>query len=182
MMLEWLSYVDRSIVLFFQELRVEWLNPIMKSFSLIGNFGFIWILICLALIITAKYRKVGIAALISLALCFIVSNLIIKNLVARPRPYDEIINLSRIIAAQNDYSFPSGHTCSSFAVAHTLFLTRKDKYAWLYYILAGLIALSRIYVGVHYPSDILAGIAIGIIGSGLTVKLLRRNVPFFSDI
>lgn len=178
-MLEWLISLDRSIVLFVQGLRQDWLNPVMSFFSYIGNSGIVWILICLVLIITKKYRRAGVMGLITLALCAAVSNLCIKTLVARARPFETIPQLSTIISPPKSFSFPSGHACSSFAVAHTIFLARKKNWEWSLYILASLISISRVYVGVHYLSDVLCGAALGMAMSGFIVKQLRTNVKWF---
>jgi undecaprenyl-diphosphatase len=98
--------------------------------------------------------------LIALALHICLCNLLIKPLVARPRPFTINTDIRLLITAPTDYSFPSGHTAASFAVAFSL-LFGKNKLCSLAFILSALIAFSRLYLYVHYPTDVFAGILIG---------------------
>ena len=179
--LEWLLSVDKSLMLAVQNIRLPWLNPIMRFFSFIGNGGIFWIALCLGLILIKKYRKAAIVSLIALLVCFLINNIALKLLVDRVRPYETIAQLKVLIPLPSDASFPSGHACSSFAVANALFLNRKGKWEWCLYILAGMISVSRIYVGVHYVTDILGGIFIGLFFSSLTVWLLKHKIKWFAD-
>lgn len=134
----------------------------MIYISKIGNNGFIWILCGLFMICFKKYRKCGFAVILSLILCLILGNGVLKNLIARERPcwIDETIDF--LIKIPRDYSFPSGHTLSSFASAFSIFFFHKKKGIYAL-ILASLIGFSRLYLFVHFPSDILGGIIIGVI-------------------
>ena len=171
--------MEADILLFIQEhLRVFWLDPIMKGVSLLGNTGIIWILTGIALLFFKKTRRAGFDVLLCLLTAFILNNLIIKNLVARVRPYEAIAGLEAIVPQLHDWSFPSGHACSSFAAATSLALSFGKKGAWSF-ILATLIAISRVYVGVHYPSDVIVGIAVGSLTAYLTFKLSQKYIPFF---
>ena len=107
-----------------------------------------------------KTRKAGICLAAALALTAFVGNTVLKNIFARTRPYIEA-NFPVIIGAPGGYSFPSGHTGSSFAAATVLAFSFK-KYGALFYILAALIGFSRAYLYVHYPTDIIAGALLGI--------------------
>lgn len=94
-------------------------------------------------------------------LLWIQDNVILKNIVARTRPYDVIPGLVSLVGAQKDYTFPSGHTGSSFASAVVLCRMLPKRYGIPAVVLACLIGLSRLYVGVHYPTDVIAGAMIG---------------------
>lgn len=96
-------------------------------------------------------------ALLALAFSYLINNLLLKNLIARTRPYEVIAGLHTLIGAQRDYSFPSGHTGSSFAAAVVLFCRLPKRLSSFLLLLAFLIGFSRLYVGVHYPSDIIVG-------------------------
>ena len=98
--------LDEAILLWIQSLRLPWLNPVMRFFSYIGDAGICWIVLCIILILFKKTRKAGVAALISLAVCFIINNLVFKNLFERTRPYEVIDKLKILIEAQSDASFP----------------------------------------------------------------------------
>lgn len=153
--------LDAAIVLFFQEnLRSALLDPIMLFVTTIGEVGAVWLLTGLVLLLFKKTRRGGLVMLLSLLLGFVLNNLIIKNLVQRPRPYVSWPEISSAVGAVSEWSFASGHATSSFACATALALCFGKKGA-LAYILAVLIAVSRVYIGVHYPTDILAGAVIG---------------------
>lgn len=148
----------------------KWLDIFFKSFTALGNGGAIWIIITLILLVFPKTRKCGLTMAISLILCLIFGNLLLKPLVARTRPFDVKTALEIIISKPTDFSFPSGHTFSSFASAFTIFKNyRKCGIAAI--IFASLMAFSRLYLCVHYPTDVLAGIVMGIIISNISNKI-----------
>ena len=165
-----LQAVDEVIVLWVQDnLRSDMITPFIQILTRLGNYGLLWIALSLALMINKDTRKAGKLSLISIALCFLVNNLILKNLVDRDRPYEVLNELKILIERQPDSSFPSGHAANSLAssvVFYKLFKKKKAKYGVL---AAGLImAFSRVYVGVHFLSDVLVGISVGTL-SGLSV-------------
>lgn len=154
--------LDGNILLWIQEnIRNEFLTPIMTFITHLGDSGWFWIVLALVLVILKKTRPVGFLMAASLFGSLIVNNVILKNLVARTRPYEAVEGLHRIIEAQVDLSFPSGHTGSSFAAAVVIFIMCPKKAGVPALILAFLIMLSRLYVGVHYPTDVLAGMITG---------------------
>ena len=139
-------------------------NPIMDllmpAITALGNSGLIWLLLAGILLLTPKHRRAGAAVLAGLVLEIICCNMVLKPLVARVRPCDVNTAVQLLIARPDDFSFPSGHTGASFAAAAALFADRNRL--WIpSLILALLIAFSRLYLYVHYPTDILAGAAIG---------------------
>jgi len=157
--------MEGQFLLFVQEhLRNHLLTPLMLFLSFLGDGGWLWITAGVILLIFRKTRKAGVCVLLSLLLGFLTNNLLIKNLVARVRPYDAVPGLEALTPPLNDWSFPSGHACSSFAAAAAMTFSLGKKAAWGF-ILAALIALSRVYVGVHYPSDVLVGAAVGVLAA-----------------
>lgn len=174
---ETLLQIDQNILLFIQEhIRQEWMDGFWTAITRLGDAGIIWIALAIILLIPKKTRRAGIAALIALAVGALITNAALKNIVERVRPYETIPGLMRLIEAQPDFSFPSGHSCASFAAAFALFKTFPGKrkiWKILCIILAALIAFSRLYVGVHYPSDVLAGILIGIFAGWAGWKLSK---------
>ena len=161
-------------------MRSEILDSIMIFTSRIGNGGIVWILIALFFTATKKYRIEGIAMIAALAINLLITNVILKQLFARVRPCDINTAIELLISRPTDYSFPSGHTSSSFAAATVIFC--KDKrMGTLAVILAAAIAFSRLYLYLHYPSDIIGGFAIGIIigvfaRKGIIMILKKRRV------
>lgn len=155
-----MASLEEAILLFFQNIRHESIDPIMIAISWIGNNGLLWIVVGLALLLFRRTRHGGADTLVALAVGFLINNVLIKNLVARVRPYDAIEGLLAIVPHLNDWSFPSGHTCASFAAATALALAFGKPGAWSF-VPAVAIAISRLYVGVHYPSDVIVGAMIG---------------------
>lgn len=165
--------LDGQILLWIQEyLRVECLNGIVKAISFLGNGGWFWILTALFFTYGKNTRRAGIMALVSMAVCALIVNIILKNAVARIRPYEVLKGLTLLVERQRDYSFPSGHTSASFAAAWMYFKYLKKHLARAFLVMAALISLSRLYVGVHYPSDVLAGF---LIASAVGFFLIRAE-------
>lgn len=162
-MVELLTNAEIHFLLYIQEsVRNPWLDLIVTFLTGLGNAGWIWILLSALLLIPKKTRKIGFISFLSLFASLIVNNLLLKNLVGRMRPYDVCRSLIPLVAKPVDASFPSGHTGSSFASAYIMYryLPKREGIAAI--VLAALIGLSRLYVGVHYPSDVLTGMMTGI--------------------
>ena len=172
---------DSSILLWIQDhLRGGILTPIMQVITHLGDKGAFWILLTLALLIypNRRGRRLGVFCGVAMVFGLIVTNVIIKNWVARVRPYD-IDNplfqrLILIVGAEHDYSFPSGHTTNSLACAWVLFKKAPRKWGVSALVLAILISLSRLYVGIHYPTDVLGGVVIGIGSACLSIWLVPK--------
>ncbi len=163
--------IDSSILYFIQNhIQNQFFNPIMIFITNLGNMGLIWITIAIALLFTNKFRKVGILMLCALIINTILGEIILKNVFQRARPFNTLQHLQLLIKEPQSYSFPSGHTSSAFACAIILAYYVK-KVAVPSIILACLIAFSRVYLTVHYPSDVLAGIVLGIISAVITIYL-----------
>ena len=166
--MEFIQQLDLSILLFIQEhLRVTWMNGFWEFITHFGDGGIFWIVLTLALMIPKRTRKAGIVAACSLLLGFLITNVTLKPLVDRVRPYnysDAIIPLGRIPV---ESSFPSGHTCASFACAliYVRMLPKKCGISLL--VLAVLISLSRLYLCVHFPTDVLGGFLVALFSSML---------------
>lgn len=167
--------MELQILQMIQSVNTPWLDPIMIFVSAIGNSGIFWILTALILLVFKKTRKCGVFMLITMAICFIVGNLGIKNIVARERPFTVATDIVLKIPIPSEYSFPSGHTMNGFAAATTIFLFYK-KPGIFALLLASLIAFSRMYLFVHYPTDILGGIVIGAGAANLVYKLLYHKI------
>lgn len=165
---------EERFLLFLQEnVRNPILDKVMQFVTSLGDAGFLAILVCIVLLCIKKYRKVGAAASLSLSLDFLVVNLVLKNLVARIRPYDVFEELILITRRPSDLSFPSGHAGACFAVASVLFLCLPRRFGIPALVTAALISFSRLYVGAHYPTDVLGGILIGCVTGWAACRILR---------
>ncbi len=190
--METLLQVDGNILLWIQEyIRNDFLDPIVKFITHSGDHGYLWIGLLVVLLCIPKTRKAALIGAATLLLTYIVTNLCLKPLVARTRPYEVVEGLSRIIEKQSDRSFPSGHTANSMAVGVSLWLiSRKQELlgddklyfpkpaGWIVLIWSVLIGLSRLYVGVHYPTDVIGGAIIAIVDTLLVFngyQLIRKK-------
>ncbi len=163
---------DYSLLAFFHELALKFgnvLTPVSKFLAIIGNLPFLLLgYVALILIFTKKYRKNGIVMLASIILGAIITSLVIKPFVYRLRPYQSDIEVYKTwwqyvgSNMETDSSFPSGHSCAAASGALGLFLSFENKkYVWPILIYPILMACSRIYLCVHYPSDVVAGLIVG---------------------
>ena len=159
-------------------LRCAFLDAVMPVITLLGDAGIFWILMAAALLFFPKYRKIGLGMGAALLLGLLVCNVTMKPLFARIRPYDYQLEhygktIHLLISAQHDFSFPSGHTLASFEAATVLAIHNK-KWGIPALILACLIAFSRLYLYVHYPTDVLFSVGMGI-GFGFLGNFLVKK-------
>ncbi len=167
---------ESNVVLFVQEnLRFDFLNPIMQGITMLGDEGIVVIALSILLAVFKKTRKVGFTAGLSLFIEFVIVNLTVKPLVSRSRPYMVNELIQYITTRPSDNSFPSGHTGGSFAFASVIFFMLPKKIGIPAIIVASLIGFSRLYLGVHYPTDILAGCIIGMF-TGFIAKLIVEKI------
>ena len=160
----------------------SWMTPVMELISLLGKGGIALIVLSLVLLVIRKTRRFGTAMILGLAIGAVVVNLWLKVVVARPRPYADINGfyypLWQMMGShtESDYSFPSGHTNAAFACMVPAFLLGKKSWSWLCLLFAFLMGVSRIYLVVHYPSDVLGGLIMGTI-AGLLGVLIMKHLP-----
>ena len=161
-----------------QYLANDFLNLLIPRVSSLGDAGLIWIVLSVLLLLFPKTRKAGLASGIALLFMLVTGNMILKPLVARLRPFAVNTAVELLIPPPTDFSFPSGHTYASFASASAIFRNSR-RIGIPSLILASLIAFSRLYLYVHYPTDVLFGILLGIlagwIGNRLSERLLRQR-------
>ncbi len=183
--------MEATILLWIQNhLRSDFLTPVMSGISTLGH-GSIWVLLTLILLLGAgithsRNKKTGstdnpflapaLACLLAMVFSLLFCNGLIKPIAARTRPFNAISGLTVLGEIPTDYSFPSGHTSFSFACAAAFFLTVPKKYRWtgvLALIFAALVGFSRLYLGAHYPTDVLVGLVLGCL-CGKAAELIIR--------
>ena len=155
---EWFLNLDGGILLWLQEaVRNAVLTPLFTLYTHLGDSGLMWIALSVLLLCFKKTRKAGAAGLMALLLSLMFTNGILKHLVERPRPWLTVEGLTPLIAEHDPNSFPSGHTSASFAAASAWCRTLPRRWMGVTaVVLAALMGFSRLYVGVHFPSDVLA--------------------------
>ncbi|WP_101698285.1 phosphatase PAP2 family protein [Clostridium minihomine] len=144
-----------------RNLRCSLFDAIMPYISLVGNVGAVWATVMVVFFLMPHYREAGVIMFFVLAACGVLTNFVLKPLVARPRPCHTYPEQKLLVACPPDYSFPSGHTMSSFGAAFIIFQANQTM-GVVAFTFAFLMAFSRLYLFVHYPSDVLTGIFLGI--------------------
>ena len=166
-----------------ENLHCAFLDTVMPLITLLGDAGIFWIACAVVLLLIPKYRKVGLSMGAALLLGVVLCNMTLKPLVGRIRPYDyqlehfgKVIQL--LVATPHDFSFPSGHTIASFEAA-TVLLIHNRKLGIPAMVLAVLIAFSRLYLYVHYPTDVLASVVLGICMAFLGNYLVKKGYALY---
>ena len=179
-MVDALLKMDGEILLFIQDhIRQEWMDWFWKAVTHLGDGGVFWILLGIILLFSKKTRPAGVAALLALLVGALITNVCLKNFVARIRPYEVVEGLRLMIERQRDYSFPSGHTAASFASVTALYLAGEKKLWKPALALAILIAFSRIYLYVHYPTDIFGGVIFGSLSAWIGYRCSKKMFNIF---
>jgi len=161
--MEALNQFEVQILLFIREnLTNPFLDFVMPKITFLADHGWFWIALAALLLVFRKSRKTGCVMAAALIMGLVTANITLKPLVARIRPYDLIEGVELLVERLHDFSFPSGHTIASFEGATAIALTCRKRYGIPALVLASLIALSRLYLFVHYPTDVLTGCVLGI--------------------
>ena len=159
--MNWLNARELPILFWIREhLTTPFLDAVMPYISSLARTGEVWILLALILVCFKKTRKAGVAMGLAMACGYLIGNMGMKNLFARTRPYD-VAEVELLVAKLHDFSFPSGHTLVSFEAATALTVYHR-RWGVAALVLAALIAYSRLYLFVHYPTDVVAGALLGV--------------------
>lgn len=179
-------HFDLSVFQWVQTIHGGFLDKLMVIITSLGEGGIIFIAIALALLCTKKYRKAGVAIIVALLVMEVGNNLILKTIFARPRPFNldptvyswwhEVYKFPELVSRPTSYSFPSGHTSSAFAAAIAL-LWYDRKFGIPLTLFAAVMGFSRIYVEVHYCTDVLFGALVGIVYALIGVLIVNRLYP-----
>ncbi len=168
--------LDFSVLDFIQEhIRCTFLDYVMPQITKFGDMGLFWLVLGAFLVMFPRSRKCGISIVMAIAGGFVICNLLLKNLIQRSRPCWVEPLSDMLIAVPSDYSFPSGHSMASFAAAAVI-LHYNKRAGVAAMILAVLIALSRMYLYVHFPTDVICGSFIGALMGFLTVKCSDKYI------
>ena len=161
-------------------LQCPFLDAVMPVITTLGDAGIFWMILAVVLMIFKKTRRVGVGIGIAMILGLLLCNMTLKPLCHRPRPYDYQFDvfgktIPLIIERQHDFAFPSGHTIASFEAAGVIVMNNK-KWGAAALVLAVLIAFSRLYLYVHYPTDVLASVVLGFV-LAFVGNWLSRRIP-----
>lgn len=160
-MLDRFLQLDGQLLVAIQGLHAAWLDPVVSFYTKMGDAGILFIALSLAMLLYRPTRKAGALALGAMVLGLLVTNVTIKPLVERARPW-LVWPITPLVTEKDPNSFPSGHTCAAFAAGLSWARALPQKGERIFVVvLAVLMGLSRLYVGVHYPTDVLVGAVIG---------------------
>lgn len=169
--MNFITKIDISILNLIQNLKSPLMDKIMTTITAFGNMGIFWILLIVIFLTTKEYKKMAKYMIICLLVNIIIVNLIIKPAVGRQRPFEIVEGIKLLVLKPQDPSFPSGHSAVSFCMLTTiLFFSKSKTINIMASLLAILIAFSRLYLYVHFPSDVFCGIIFGILSSFITLK------------
>ena len=172
--------MEFSILYAIQNLRTDFLDTvILKLTDLIGSYGEIWLIAAAVMLTNRKTRRCAYTMLISYLLVFGIGQLWLKNVIVRGRPCNIDRTIELLVERPTSWGFPSTHTAWAFAAATSVFLHHK-KAGFAVLALAALIALSRLYLFVHFPSDVLGGIVLGVLAAlvaKVLVDFIEKKIP-----
>ena len=146
----------------------------MVAITKLGDAGIVWIILTVILLLIPKTRKSGVYMAVALIADLIICNVILKPIVARIRPYSINQTVQLLVTPLKDYSFPSGHTAASFASVSALYFAGRKRMAAGALIVSVLIAFSRMYLYVHYPTDVLGGLIIGLLCGWIADMIIQK--------
>ncbi len=178
--MEWLQTFDIEVLQWLREtFSTPFMDQLMVFLSALGNAGALWLFLGVSFFIMGirwkRLRDMGILLLLCVGASALACNLVLKPCVDRMRPYDLLGYADTLlIPPLHDASFPSGHTAACFAAA-TAFYARNRVWGCAAYVFGALMGFSRLYLGVHFPTDVLAGAVVGTAMAALTVRLLRKH-------
>ncbi len=164
--------IEFDILFYLQSLHNPILDKIMVNITSLGNLGAIWFIISIVLMIIKRYRRYGVLLFVTLALTGCLGSFVIKPLIARSRPCDVFKEVDILIRHPGGFSFPSGHTYLSFAAATVICFMNK-KLGILAFIFAVVMGFSRMYLFVHFPSDVVAGALLGVVVALFNISIYK---------
>ena len=177
-----ISKLDYNVSKFFDNIYLwggNFSNGVMKFVSLLAEAGILFLLIGVGLALFKRTRKIGGTIILAVAIGFVITNIILKNSIGRSRPFEDITSdfytwwVDAGAIAETGYSFPSGHTTATMAFAMAILFSTNKKYSWYIVFLPIIMACSRIYLMVHYFTDCIGGLVVGLISAFVAYMIVK---------
>lgn len=177
-MIERITQIDFAVLNYIQEhFRCSFFDFLMPLLSRAAELGLVWIIIAVIMLFFKKSRRCGVLMLVSMALTILIGEFTVKNIVCRVRPCNVNTAIDMLVRRPQSFSFPSGHTGASFAAAMSICLNKKWYWGLAAILFAALIGFSRLYLYVHYPTDVLAGMALGMLVAVIVWAIAKKLAP-----
>ena len=168
---DFLLELDAAVLLWIQEyLRGPLMDAFFIFYTTLGNAGLMWLILSVVMLFFKRSRRAGATALLALAVGFVFTNVILKPLVCRTRPWLVVEGLTALIVENDPHSFPSGHTCAAFAATCAWRPYLSKRWGNIALVCAALMGFSRLYVGVHFPTDVLVGALVGCLSAWIAYR------------
>ena len=171
---------ELGVLEWFESIHGTALDQFMVAVTNSATSGLIWFAIGFLMTCTRRWRRCGVSVVVAMVLAYIVVDILLKPTVCRERPF-AVEDFQLLIPPPENWSFPSGHTASAFAGA-TAVLIHDRRWGAVAMVYAALVGISRLYLCVHWPTDVIAGALIGIAVAFLAVWFMSRWVPYFRDL
>ena len=171
---------ELGVLEWFDSIHGTVLDPLMVSITYSATSGLIWFVLGFLMTCSQRWRRCGVSVIVVVAVTYIVVDVVLKPLICRDRPF-AVEDFDLLIAAPDSWSFPSGHTASAFAGA-TAILIHSRGWGCVAMVYAALVGISRIYLCMHWPTDVVAGALIGIAVALVAVWFMSRWIPYFRDL
>lgn len=166
--------IEFSFLNYLQTLHTPLFDSIMLFITAITDKGAAGILLCLVLLSRKRWRKVGVVMLLALIIGHLFGSVLLKNVFARVRPCNVNLAVEMLIKRPHSFSFPSGHTTLTFAAIMTLYFAHWHKLFFIAVVVGALVCFSRMYLYVHFPTDILAGMCVGILSAYVAWVIVQK--------
>lgn len=177
-MFKYILQLDHFLIQRMSEIHIQYLDVVMIILTKLWDYWFLWIFLTLCLIFQTNYRHIGYILMVWLGIDILLWEWILKHIFYRLRPFQELTDIVLLIPEPLTSSFPSGHSSASwcFAIIFTYFFWKTSHFSVIYiWIFAIWVTVSRLYLQVHYPSDIVGGILVGIISAFIAILISKHR-------
>lgn len=171
---------EHDVLQWFDSVHGTVLDPVMVGITYSATSGLVWFALGFLMTCSSRWRRCGVSVIVSVIAAYVIVDLVIKPIVCRERPFD-VSDFSLLVPAPDSWSFPSGHTASAFAGA-TAVLIHSRRWGCAAMAYAVLVGVSRLYLCVHWPTDVIAGALVGMAVAFLAVWFMSRWIPYFGGL
>ena len=171
---------ELDVLQWFDSVHGPVLDPLMVGITYSATSGLVWFVLGFLMTCSRRWRRCGVSFIVSVIAAYILVDVVLKPMVCRDRPFD-VSDFDLLVPAPDSWSFPSGHTASAFAGA-TALLIHSRRWGVAAMVYAALVGISRLYLCVHWPTDVVAGALLGIAVAFAATWFMSRWIPYFREL